>query len=74
MSVQTLVLQHGNIERRVCFAAANALPAEEFLSANEKTQSASFKFAAKREEFLLGRLAAKRALAALLAEPDLRQI
>lgn len=74
MSVQTLVLRHGGIERRLYFATANEMPAEEFLSESEKKQSAGFKFAAKREGFLLGRLAAKRALAALLAEPDLRQI
>ena len=35
---------------------------------------ASRQFAAKRESFLLGRLAAKRALGALLKEPDLRRI
>jgi 4'-phosphopantetheinyl transferase len=74
MSVQTLVLRHGAIERRVCFATASAMPAEEFLSESEKKQAAEFKFAAKRDGFLLGRLAAKRALSALLAEPDLRQI
>lgn len=74
MSIQTLVLRHGGIERRLRFATASAMPAEEFLSESEKKQSADFKFAAKREGFLLGRLAAKRALAELLAEPDLRQI
>ncbi|MEO8145305.1 MAG: 4'-phosphopantetheinyl transferase superfamily protein, partial [Betaproteobacteria bacterium] len=74
MSVQTLVLKHGEIEQRVCFAAASTLPAEEFLSEKETKQLAGFKFAAKREGYLLGRLAAKHALASLLAEPDLRQI
>jgi 4'-phosphopantetheinyl transferase len=74
MSTQTLVLRHGKIEQRVCFAAVGALPAEEFLSDGEKLQFAGFKFAAKQEGFLLGRLAAKRALGALLAEPDLRSI
>lgn len=74
MTVQTLVLQHGDIAHRVCFATASAMPAGEFLGESEKKQSADFKFAAKREGFLLGRLAAKRALGAQLAEPDLRQI
>ena len=74
MSVQTLVLRHGEIEQRVCFAAVSAMPAEEFLDEGEEKQLAGFKFAAKREGYLLGRLAAKRALGALLAEPDLQQI
>ena len=74
MSVQGLVLRHGEVERQVCFATAGAMPAEEFLSESEKKQAAAFKFAAKREGFLLGRLAAKRALSPLLAEPDLQQI
>jgi len=74
MSVQSLVLRHGKIERPVCFAAVGAAPSEEFLSENETEQLGSFQFAAKREGFLLGRLAAKRALGALLAEPDLRRI
>jgi phosphopantetheinyl transferase len=74
MSVQTLVLRHGEIERQLCFATASTMPAEEFLSESERKQSAEFKFAAKRESFLLGRLAAKRSLSPLLAEPDLRRI
>jgi 4'-phosphopantetheinyl transferase len=74
MSVQSLVLRHGKLEERIAFAAADALPAEEFLSQDEAQQAASFQFAAKKEGFLLGRLAAKRALGALLEEPDLRRI
>jgi phosphopantetheinyl transferase len=74
MSVQSLVLRHGGNEQRICFAAANAFPQDEFLSANEAGQGAGFQFPAKKQGFLLGRLAAKRALGALLAEPDLRQI
>lgn len=74
MSTQTLVLRHGKIERRIFFAAVNAMAPEEFLSDGEKEQGAGYQFAAKRDSFLLGRLAAKRALGALLAEPDLRQI
>ncbi len=72
--VQSLLLRHGGSEQRICFAAVEATAAEEFLSANEKAQLAGFKFAAKQESFLLGRLAAKRALGALLEEPDLRRI
>jgi len=74
MTVQTLVLRHGRIEQRVCFAAVDAVPSEEFLSGSEKEQLAGYKFAAKKKDFLLGRLAAKRALGALLPEPDLRRI
>jgi phosphopantetheinyl transferase len=74
MSVQTLVLRHGKNEQRVCFAAVDAVPPEEFLSESEKEQLGGFKFAAKKQDFLLGRLAAKRALGALLPEPDLRRI
>jgi len=74
MSVQSLALRHGKLEQPVFFAAADALPAAEFLSADEKEQAAGFQFAAKKEGFLLGRLAAKRALGALIGEPDLRRI
>jgi phosphopantetheinyl transferase len=74
MSTQTLVLQHGRIEQRIFFAAVDTLPHDEFLSEDEKLQFAGFQFAAKKEGFLLGRLAAKRALGALLPEPDLRRI
>jgi len=74
MSVQSLALRHGKLEERIAFAAADALPAEEFLSQGEAQQAAGFQFAAKKEGFLLGRLAAKRALGALLEEPDLRRI
>lgn len=74
MSTQTLVLRHGKIERRIFFAAVDAIPSAEFLSPGETGQAAGFQFAAKKQGFLLGRLAAKRALGALLEEPDLRQI
>ena len=74
MSVQSLVLRHGKIEQPVFFAAADALPSEDFLGAGEQERAAGLQFAAKKESFLLGRLAAKRALGALLDEPDLRQI
>ena len=74
MSVQSLALRHGEIERRIVFSVADAMPPDEFLSDDEKEQAAGFQFAAKKEGFLLGRLAAKRALGALLEEPDLRQI
>jgi len=74
MSTQSLTLRHGTIEHRMAFASADAMPADEFLSEEEREQAAGFRFAAKREGFLLGRLAAKRALGALLEEPDLRRI
>ena len=74
MSVQTLVLRHGKIEQRVCFAAVDTMPPEAFLSESEKEQLGKFQFAAKKQGFILGRLAAKRALGALLPEPDLRRI
>ena len=79
MSVQALLLRHATLEERVCFASSDApqveeLQAEEFLSAEEHLQYAGFKFAAKQESFRLGRLAAKRALGALIAEPELRRI
>ena len=74
MNTQSLVLRHGKLEHRIFFAAVDATTPEEFLSEDEKLQCAGFKFAAKQESFLLGRLAAKRALGALLAETDLRNI
>jgi 4'-phosphopantetheinyl transferase len=74
MSAQTLVLRHAMTAQQVCFAAVNALPAEDFLGEDEKLQFAGFQFAAKKDSFLLGRLAAKRALGALINEPDLRRI
>ncbi len=43
---------------------ADLLPPEEFLSATEMARASAFKFAPPREHFLLGRLAAKLALAA----------
>ena len=74
MNAQSLALRHNGVEQRVCFAAVDAAPTHEFLSEGEKEKLAGFQFAAKKQGFLLGRLAAKRALGALLEEPDLRQI
>jgi 4'-phosphopantetheinyl transferase len=74
MNLQSLVLQHGNVERPVCCAVLDEVPSEDFLNENEKEHLKGFRFPAKREGFLLGRLAAKRALGALLGEPDMRQI
>jgi 4'-phosphopantetheinyl transferase len=71
---QTLALRHGNVEQSACFAAVDSLPAGDFLDEKEHEHLKGFKFPAKREGFLLGRLAAKRALGALLAEEDLRRI
>ena len=74
MSTQQLVLRHGRLELPVCFAAADAISPDAFLSDGESELLKGFQFAAKREGFLLGRLAAKRALGALLGEADLRRI
>lgn len=74
MNTQSLILRHGKIEQRIFFAVVDAIPPAEFLSAGETEQAANLQFAAKRQGFLLGRLAAKRALGALLGESDLRQI
>lgn len=74
MNVQSLALRHGEIERRVCFAAVTATPSAAFLSESEEERFRTFQFAAKKQSFLLGRLAAKTALGALLPEPDLRRI
>jgi 4'-phosphopantetheinyl transferase len=74
MSAQSLLLRHGKIEQPVFFAVADAPGPEQFLSDGETQQAAGFQFAAKKQGFLLGRLAAKRALGALLEEPDLRRI
>ena len=74
MSVQTLVVRHGRIEERVCFAAVDAVLPKEFLSEREKEQLATYKFAAKKQDFLFGRLAAKCAIGAWIPEQDLRHI
>lgn len=74
MNTHSLVLRHGKIERDAFFSAIEALPRHEFLSPDEAAMSAGFKFAAKQQAYLLGRLAAKRALGALLGEADLRRI
>lgn len=74
MNVQTLELRHGKIGQRVCFAAVDAVPPQEFLSEREKEQLAAFKFAAKKRDFLLGRLAAKCAIGEWIPERDLRLI
>lgn len=78
---QILLLRRGAEEQRACFVvvesdalgAPAALP-ETLLSDAEQAQFAALRFAPKRTSFLLGRLAAKRALGALLAEPDLSRI
>ena len=75
MNAQILLLRHGDIEWPVCFATVDAtVSPEEFLSEGENDRLKEYRFPAKREGFLLGRLAAKRALGALLEEPDLRRI
>ena len=74
MNPQSLVLQHGNVEQPACFTVVGDVPSEDFLSMNEKEHLKGFRFPAKREGFLLGRLAAKRALGALFGEPEMRRI
>jgi phosphopantetheinyl transferase len=81
MNLQTLALRHGGDARRACFALAGeaelrlaATPPDALLSASELARFGALRFALKQQGFLLGRLAAKRALGALLAEPDLRRI
>jgi len=74
VNLQSLVLRHGNVEQPACFAVIDNVPSSDFLSENEKEHLKGFRFPAKRGSFLLGRLAAKRALGALLGESDLRQI
>src|SRR6185436_15741104 len=74
VNLQSLVLRHGNVEHPVCFAVVDAVPSEDFLGENEREHLKGFRFPAKREGFLLGRVAAKRALGTVLGESDLRQI
>ncbi len=81
MNLQPIILRHGDEQWRACFAVVNeielqapaALP-EGFLSESELAGIGALRFPLKRQGFLLGRLAAKRALGALLAEADLRRI
>ncbi len=81
MKLQALTLRYGNDERRAYFAvveeielqASAALP-EALLGESELARFGELRFPLKQQGFLLGRLAAKRALGALLAEPDLRRI
>lgn len=68
------MLRHGGIGHPVCFAAVDAAPSTDILSEDETQHFSRLRFAAKRDAFLLGRLAAKSALGALLKEADLRRI
>jgi len=74
MNPQSLSLLHGNVEKPLCFTTVDKVPSDDFLNENEKEHLKGFRFPVKREGFLLGRLAAKRALGELLGEPDLRKI
>ncbi len=81
MNLQALALRNGGDERRAYFASAEAGDAqasaalvEALLSEAELARFAKLSFPLKQQGFLLGRLAAKRALSALLAEPDLCRI
>lgn len=78
---QSLLLRRGAEERRACFVVVEAdapgapkVWPEAMLSGAELVRFAALRFAPKRISFLLGRLAAKRALSALLDETDLRAI
>lgn len=78
---QSLLLRRGAEVQRASFVVVDAaaldapagLPAA-WLSDAEQAQFAALRLVPKQQGFLLGRLAAKRALGALLAEPDLRRI
>ncbi len=81
MNLQALTLRLGDEERRAFFAVvdavelqANATRPEAFLSDFELARLGALQLPPKRQSFLLGRFAAKQALGALLAEPDLRRI
>jgi phosphopantetheinyl transferase len=81
MNLHALALRQGDDEKRAYLAfseqgepqASSAL-AEALLSESELAAFRNLRFPAKQQSFLLGRLAAKRALGALLAEPDLCRI
>lgn len=74
MSIQTFPLHHGASAHQVCLAVVDKTSSADFLTTAERERYSGFKFAAKKDAFLLGRLAAKRALGALLAEADLGRI
>ena len=81
MNLQNIALRHGAEERRACFASVAEdelltpqLQPETFLSDPELARMSTLKMPLKRQGFLLGRLAAKKVLGTLLAEPDLRRI
>ena len=81
MKVQELILRRGHDERRAVFCAVNdsalqpfAAAPETLLSSAETARLDAMQFAQKRRGFLLGRLAAKTALGAMLAETDWRNI
>ena len=81
MSLQTLELRRGSEVRRAVFSVvddAALLPfsaaPELILSAAELAQYAQLRFPQKRQRFMLGRLAAKSALGAMLTESDLPRI
>ena len=78
MKLRSLTLRRGAETQRAVFAVAsdNELSLYEadpafLLCAGELAQWERIKFAPKRQSFLLGRLAAKSALGAMLEEPDL---
>ncbi|MFM9970349.1 MAG: 4'-phosphopantetheinyl transferase family protein [Burkholderiales bacterium] len=79
--IQALKVRHGGFESSASFATATTtdlrLPQhspELILNDAELARFRGFQFAAKQNAFLLGRLAAKRAIGQLLGEPELRHI
>ena len=81
MKLQTLHLRRADETRRAVFAVVSEsdlaryeTDATPLLSATEQAQLAGMQFAPKRQSFLLGRLAAKTALGAVLGEPNLPSI
>ena len=81
MKLQALALRHGDHEQGAYLALveeielqASECQPEALLGPHELAQFRALRFPRKRQSFVLGRVAAKRALGALLTEPDLQCI
>ncbi len=73
----TLMRKDGQVEAWIAWVGKPDLTALEpasFLSEAEVAQARAFRFEQRRESFMLGRLAAKRALSAFLGEQNLPRI
>ena len=76
---QRLILNHESDSHSAWIAQTDAAdllgrPLESYLGASELTTAATFRFAARRETYLLGRLAAKAAAGPYLADSDWTRI